>query len=294
MRRVAVALLLAAAGHAQKQPVWWQCEPCAATDPLYRTLGSSPAGDGLMVNTAREVAAIVQSNYEYSPIFVARLLRPSNTWLIALSGMQLFRHDQATGTTQALAAAFGAPSEYSDLIMRAWYEMRIPPDARVILAGHSLGAMESENLVIHPQHGAKVRSQVQRIVAFGAPALRYLTIDARDIRRFMYINDYILPMLRHLKAPSSHLSESFLTMIPYTRGNGDPHNSYQTSPVLDGYDAFGDRMGGQGFARSMVIDKRVMWRCRANKIALQYPHDATSRASVNPRGMPHTSPTRPT
>jgi hypothetical protein len=291
---------IAVAANAQKQPVWWQCAPCGANDQLYQTLRRTTVVEqvplmgqmvrmdrgGLVVATARELAAVVNSNYQYAPILVARVLQPANTWVVALSGMQQFRDDQATGLRQALAAAVGAPTEYSDLIMRAWFEMRIPPESRILLTGHSLGGMESENLLFHPQHGPKARSQVQRIVTFGAPATRYLSIDVRDIRRFMYINDPVLPALRETKVATSHLSERFLTMVPYTRGSGDVHNSYHYGPVLDGYDAFGDRITTRGAGRTLILDTRAIWRCRANISALAYEHDSTSRDLANPRGVP--------
>lgn len=298
MRRLA-GLLYAVSGIAVAQiPPWWQCAPARAEDPLWRMLARQESSEsrtvlgqtyripvtGLRIGTARELAAAVQSNYETAPILVARLLEPAGFWLIGVSGVQLYKsQSQATTAMDGFLASRRQHTDLGDLVMRAWKEMRIPPESRIVLAGHSLGGMEAENLVLHPVHGARVQSQVNRIVTFGAPALRYLSIDARDIRRFMHTNDYVLGLLRkYVPGSTSKVSERLLIQSFYSGPNADPHNAYQDNRAWDGFDGFGDRGG----ARRMVIDTRVMWRCRADRAALAFPLEEIPKVTASPRGMP--------
>lgn len=297
--RLACTGILCAVLAAAQAPTWWQCMPSVAGDPLWKLLPRQESAEtrtmlgqrytlpvtGLGVANTRELAAVLRSNYATAPIFVARLLEPAGFWLIGVSGVQLDKdQSQATTAMEGFLAARRQHTELGDLVMRAWREMRIPPEARVVLAGHSLGGMEAENLVFHPTHGARVRTNVNRIVTFGSPALRYLSIDARDIRRFMHTNDYVLGLLRrYVPTSTSKVSEAALTRAAYSGPNPDAHNAYHDNPAWEQFDAFGDRGG----ARRMVIDTRVMWRCGADRRALNFAIEDIPKESISPRGMPY-------
>jgi hypothetical protein len=134
-------------------------------------LTSITAGTSNVLRTAQDVADYVFGGYqEYSgvkyPISIAQVINPgvANTYLVALSGTDL-RWNQTTGLVEDITAELGIPDLYSNTVINDVVSA-VPSGATLILAGHSLGGMEAQNLV--PQLIGK-GYQISVVETFGSP-----------------------------------------------------------------------------------------------------------------------------
>ena len=243
-----------------------QCTPAASNDPVRRIGQLTPDRNGIFITTARQHAGVLETNYKVAPIFIAKLLYPANSWYVALSGRQLFIPDQATTTVNAIAAFFGKNTEYSDLIIRAMTEMRIPRSAKILMVGHSLGGAEACNLVLNRKYDQWHRWWIDRLITFGTPPVHYVTLDARDVRRFMILNDPVRQYLRYVM-PTAVSDLGLIFVDSGGRNTISAHVAYPYSAALRNYDAYGD----QGGSRYAELDTHNMYRCEAKKEALNYP-----------------------
>ncbi len=120
------------------------------------------------VGNFRELAAFVFQRYETGhPIGIIQVQgmnRP--TYLIVLSGTER-RPGQATWIPEDIFSAFNSSDRFRTNILRAMQDYGIPRGADIIVAGHSLGGMEAQNLITDRRF--RDRYNANSVVTFGAP-----------------------------------------------------------------------------------------------------------------------------
>jgi hypothetical protein len=135
------------------------------------TSGPQLITPGTTVRNAEQLAQMVFQGYNphglqaHTPILIAQVKNLSNTYLVTLSGTELTQFSQATGIPEDLAAAFDLPDDYSQDVMDA-IKATVPAGATLILAGHSLGGMEAQNMVPALQAQGY---RVSNVITFGSP-----------------------------------------------------------------------------------------------------------------------------
>jgi hypothetical protein len=151
----------------------------APTPPARETSDCRTAnrpGTVLVLQNALEVVRCIFVLYNSGfPILIGRaegFAMP--TCVVLLSGTEPTNWQQATSLPEDIAAAFNDSryDRYYQSILNALIDMRnrgICRQARLIMAGHSLGGMEAQNLAVDP----RVRDagfSIGDVVTFGSPA----------------------------------------------------------------------------------------------------------------------------
>jgi hypothetical protein len=191
------------------------------------------------------LAQLVFDRYDTGqPIGIYPVQNMPNTHLVVLSGMESLK-GQATGWNDSAVAGIGGHDAYWSNIKSAIqtiYTSASNP-ATIIMAGHSLGGIESENLVDELQTEGYV---VSNVVTFGSPvtsipdeSVKY----ARFATEFLGLIDPITDL-----SPLNPLFPQILiggtSLDPWTL-----HMSYPQSHDLTEYDA----LGFKGSANSLEL-----------------------------------------
>lgn len=120
------------------------------------------------IGNFRELAQFVFERYETGePIGIVRLqgfARP--TYLVVLSGTER-RPGQTTWIPEDIWSAFNQSDKYRDNILAAMQAHGIPQGADIVVAGHSLGGMEAQNLITDARFRA--RYNANSVVTYGSP-----------------------------------------------------------------------------------------------------------------------------
>lgn len=222
--------------------------PPAVAPPPTRIACAGARGDGgnprsgaraNRIVDARALAAAVFAQYNGTPIRISRLTNtdlPECSYLVLLAGTE-FKFGQSNNLFTDLLSSPGLLNEYFVAIENALYSA-IPSGASLILAGHSLGGMEAQNIAAN----ARVRGiyNILEVITFGSPKT---VEDAPGVRyvRFMTAMDPV-PAL----AVFGFVSPPYYILLrtpPGTLDGISAHLAYPRSPDIGGYDALGNRGG---------------------------------------------------
>ena len=157
---------------------------------------ASNAQTVVVLRTALDVARCIFSFYNTgTPIAIAKRLDVTvPTCVVLLSGTEPLNFSQATTLPEDIASALDQPEKdlYALAVLDAIFTLRnsgVCRQARLVLAGHSLGGMEAQNaaaFLLARQPGLSIGE----IITFGSPATAYLS-GAPPPRRFTTIGDPI-------------------------------------------------------------------------------------------------------
>ena len=142
--------------------------PHQPTNKQHGRMGQTTKRNGCQgIPNAQQLAVQVFKGYNTGkPIQIARAMGQPNTYLVMLSGTEPFNLAQPTTLPQDLNAELGLPDAYFYSIQAA-IRKYIPRGARIILAGHSLGGMEAENIVT--DRSLLQRYRFTHVITFGSP-----------------------------------------------------------------------------------------------------------------------------
>jgi hypothetical protein len=172
--------------------------PAAQPTPLAETADcrASNAQTVVVLRTALDVVRCIFSFYDSGfPIAIAKRLDVTvPTCVVLLSGTEPLNFAQATTLPEDVASALNQPEKdlFTLALLDAIFTLRnsgVCRQARLVLAGHSLGGMEAQNaaaFLLARQPGLSIGE----IVTFGSPATADLS-QAPPPRRFTTIGDPI-------------------------------------------------------------------------------------------------------
>lgn len=155
--------------------------------PPRRYVGPDPPAS---IGNAQQLAQFIHGRYGTdNPIGIIRVRNAGRpTYLLVLSGTELDNPRQATHVPEDVSSSFNMRDFYRLNILRALRDARVPRGADIIVAGHSLGGMEAQNLV---------REEVFRrtynpigVVTYGSPVTSFNLPGVR-YQRFLAYNDPI-------------------------------------------------------------------------------------------------------
>ena len=204
--------------------------------------GSQEPPPFTLILTMKDQAKFVFARYDTNrPIGIARVANQYNTYLVALSGTEPGNPGQATWFGEDMSAAHVQRDFYSIAIVNA-IKAAVPPGARLILVGHSLGGMEAENVAVDRLLSAY---QIIRVITLGSPHTAAPDAIA-TYKRFAARNDPII---------DSNVWKMFDNSDQIILGPGDvvtgivrgifkglaAHMSYPDLNELNPYDAMGNR-----------------------------------------------------
>jgi hypothetical protein len=194
---------------------------------LYTTLGDLPTND--------------------LPIGIYRVNNPELpqcTYLILLSGTQ-FNWNQANNLITDIYSSPGLLNEYFVDIEDAIYQY-IPTGATLIIAGHSLGGMEAQNIAANPR--IRTIYHVARVITYGSPQT-VTDVPPTSYQRFATHPDPVpllalktftgAPHFCWLLNPNERKQESEMLYGQYLA-----HLSYPQLPELVYFDALGNPRAG--------------------------------------------------
>lgn len=189
-----------------------------------------------MIANAQNLAAHVFNGYSGAPIQIAQVRNLPRTYLVMLSGTELLNLGQATNIPDDIAAENNSGGAYYAAISRA-IRHNIPRGARVILAGHSLGGMEAENIVDDPRLNRNYR--FTDVITFGSPKTKArqdprVTYTAFDLNGDPVIKQF---SFYQWQPPASVyiLPNPWMNDLSSVGG----HNNYQDDTLLNQFDSLG-------------------------------------------------------
>lgn len=199
------------------------------------------------INNMLDMARLVFSQYNTGkPICVIPVANLANTFLLLLSGTELKALGQATHFTSDVLASLsiGAFDFFRDSAKKALKDFRTPAGlgldrANLMMAGHSLGGMEAENLAADPTFVTRYR--VLRLITFGKPKTRASVLDSAISRHFLLTDDAVVKWIDRLLFFIRAQYPARTIILPSTddKRNGE-HSNYPVSEALKKYDAMGD------------------------------------------------------
>jgi len=234
------------------------------------------------LGTMKDVAALLDEGYENGPVGIMPVNDRENTYLVTLAGTVMTPGTGfALGVPEDIGAAFCQETAYAQAIkdaLRQYFEpLRLAAERRgelwkapkLIIAGHSLGGMEAQNLPHHLEQDEELRGayEVIQVIGFGAPQ----TADKKkgiDYSLFARPGDPVpnltprlagendLTMVGRMSPQTSLLwAAAMLPLGPpaglmglaaVASGALNEHRSYSKIDELADFDAQGDRLVGEG------------------------------------------------
>jgi hypothetical protein len=140
--------------------------PTPTSTPTPTPTPTTPSHSLHVIANAQELAAQVFQGYNGTPIQIAQVQNLPKTYLVMLSGTQLNNFNQPTNIFEDVLSDAGQPDYYYLAIDKA-IRAHIPRGARVIIAGHSLGGMEAQNIVV--DSWLRTHYRFTNVIAFGSP-----------------------------------------------------------------------------------------------------------------------------
>jgi hypothetical protein len=210
------------------------------------------------IDNMQELARLVFSQYDTGePICIVPLLNPVDTYLLLLSGTELKALFQATNVTVDILAALSVFDFYIHRAKEAVGEFRMPngnqiDSADFILAGHSLGGMEAENLAADREFAS--RYHIIRLITFGKPKTRaHLSNDA-IARHFLLTDDPVVRWVDRLIFFVPAHSPGTVWLPPPRISLENEHSNYPVSEALKGYDGMGDPIQNGDSGTALITD----------------------------------------
>jgi len=205
--------------------------------------GESPIAQvGGTVQTAQDLVRFVFAGYSTHPIGVAHLTNMQNTYLLTISGTQLLP-GQASGLAEDFLSNANIDDDFRDNIVAALQAAHVPAGANIIVAGHSLGGMEAQDLVNDPR---VAQYHFTNVVTFGSPYTATTPATGTTYVRFATAF-VIVPVLSFVNPFPSLSGQILLDGAPTVQGEPlsldqliAPHMNYPQVPQLLNYDALGN------------------------------------------------------
>jgi hypothetical protein len=191
-----------------------------------------------VIANAQQLVAQVFIGYNGDPIQIAQVRNLPDTYLVMLSGTDLFKPAQATSLPEDVAAEFGVPDPYYSAIKQA-IRKHIPKVAQVILAGHSLGGMEAENVVT--DHWLDQHYRFTHVITLGAPKTGTSINPNVTYTAFDLAGDPVTAITLFQWPPNSVYT--LANPWEYDASTVFGHVEYPNSPLLDTFDALGQPNG---------------------------------------------------
>jgi len=191
-----------------------------------------------VIANAQQLVAQVFNGYNGDPIQIAQVRNLPDTYLVMLAGTDLFKPAQATSLPEDVAAEFGVPDPYYAAIKQA-IRKHIPKGAQVILAGHSLGGMEAENIVT--DHWLDQHYRFTHVITFGAPKTGASINPNVTYTAFDLAGDPVTAITLFQWPPTSVYT--LANPWEYDASTVFGHVEYPNSPLLDEFDALGQSNG---------------------------------------------------
>lgn len=124
------------------------------------------------IRTQQDMAQAVFDRYDTNhPIGIAKVKRgpqdKNDTFVLLLSGTEPVNFGQATTLPQDVAASLNQNDRYRQSIFNALEDAGVKKSDNLIIAGHSLGGMEAQNLVADKRFQANYHAT--EVVTFGSP-----------------------------------------------------------------------------------------------------------------------------
>jgi hypothetical protein len=216
-----------------------------------------------VLSNAQKTAEAIFDQYSILgdlPIGIYRLNNPEMpecTYLVMLSGTQFIWH-QANNVITDLMSSPGFLNEYFVDIVDAIYQY-VPTGATLILAGHSLGGMEAQNVAADISIRRIYR--VARVITFGAP------LTVKDVAGTIYVRFATRP------DPVPLLAIGTFTRVPHyywlqnpnereqallgLLGGIEAHLSYPNLSNLYSFDALGNPRVGLSRGTQLMLGSGV-------------------------------------
>jgi hypothetical protein len=162
----------------------------AASSPRCHHCRASAAGTTKVLCDGRDVAKAIFDQYGTGrPIGVFRvnnvsMQTPKGTYLLLLAGTE-FDIGRVNNLITDVLSSPGLINEYANDIRHA-VNKHIPIGATIIIAGHSLGGMEAQNLI-----GFLGEDRPVRVITFGSPKTVMDTLPPDDYARFASAYDLV-------------------------------------------------------------------------------------------------------
>jgi hypothetical protein len=204
------------------------------------------------ISNAQQLAAAIfeqYSKYPNCPIGIAQVTSPGGlrgTYLVLLSGTQFELHQSNNLWTDILSSP-GLVNEYFAGIQDALYTY-VPRNATLIIAGHSLGGMEAQNVAAN----ATIRKfyRIARVITYGSPQ------TVQQVPPTKYVRFATQPDPVPLLALGTFTNGTQAYWIKNPNQSRDAwqgivgainaHLSYPTLAGLAYFDALGNLCGGAG------------------------------------------------
>lgn len=146
------------------------------------------------------------SGVNYTPIGIAPILNMVDTWWIGLTGVFVTEYSD-TGVLAAVSAGMAILNKYAQVV-KGVIDTHIPPTAKLILQGHSLGGITCENL-----HSiARLIPRIVTITTFGSPVSSVL-FRPRPMLRFKVATD-LVPIMTPLGLASDLFNAVNYNVVP--------------------------------------------------------------------------------
>jgi hypothetical protein len=223
-----------------------------------------PRPTATIIATARDLASEVFRGYDGRPIRIAQVLNvPKNdpTYLVTLSGTELFNLAQATTVPEDTLAEIDVHDAFYRVALHA-IRATVPRGSRLILAGHSLGGMEIQNLVNDP--ALNDTYQVTDVIVFGTPKTKAPLVSGIRYRVLELVGDPV-PALATYRWPS-FMVDSLTNPWEHDPGAVYGHLEYPHSTLLGtAFDGLGTYHG------KTVLKIRIVETCPAPRFGTRHP-----------------------
>jgi hypothetical protein len=148
---------------------------------------------------------------------------------------------------------------FKDGVDQALADFRMPgggpvAGATLILAGHSLGGMEAENLGSDPAFAS--RYHIVRVITFGKPKTRVKLADPQIGRHFLLVDDKVVIWIDRLIFFVAARSPGTVVLPPTDDRSRSEHSNYPEAEPLKSFDAMGDPAGAGHPGQVLSLDMR--------------------------------------
>ena len=198
------------------------------------------------IDNMQELAGLLFSQYDTGkPICIIPVTNLANTYLLLFSGTELKAPTHATHITSDVLAALSITvfDSFKDSAKDALRDFWLPngrglEGANLIVAGHSLGGMEAENLVADGTFAKRYR--IIRLITFGKPKTQAFVSDSKVSRHFLLSGDPVVKWINRFLFFIREHSPGTVTLPPTANSSQSEHSNYSVSDALKGYDSMGD------------------------------------------------------
>jgi hypothetical protein len=186
---------------------------------------------------------------------------PKDTYVVLLSGTE-FRKGQQTGLGEDVASSLNKDDAYRQSIFRALEDAKIKKTDNLIIAGHSLGGMEAQNLVADKRF--QERYNATHVMTFGSPKTAE-PVDGVQYHRYTTIGDPVpyaspntlkLDRGKQIDVSDNQLADRAKAAVRPVGYGVHQHLEYPKIDALKKYDALGNKTkDGEGVRITLDTDR---------------------------------------